>query len=501
LTGFENLNSANQQKTWEKLQQLVEQRSGPLRVDCETSSDSARTLVYVRERGWGEFFTEMLVFPLMEVFVGRDLLVERENHARAAIAHALDPYFNKRMMAFERSQMAAPDPSAYYHIGKGARSDSEEHTEDRDSGVEPEAESDSAVAYQADSFADDVDYEVARNEIRIERLQLQRLQAAVLENSPPILRVEHKTAAMNGVDFTRQVELMPVHGLRKCPPGLSVVPFSPLTLICNNLFVSRDLNKSSPYCSGKAFERVSRAFESALKQHEPQDTNKAVSEAENAILLTPTGSLPHVENLWLISDFVQWGENERDKANVDDWTDFYLNIFRNAEEANCYGSTVLEPCPSFFWDLDGVRKPTWTDENIEGLAIAALSMREGCLKVGESFQSITLAITDTTLRNRVEQKLIEMEEALFTPSQASSSQIVQNRVTSPGAHSRGFPAGNSSTSLTVTIQKNAPLPTPAPTSESVTEDGTYSTPSEFASENASEENSSNASDDASEDSR
>jgi hypothetical protein len=94
--------------------------------------------------------------------------------------------------------------------------------------------------------------------------------------------------------------------------------------------------------------------------------------------------------------------------------DFYLDLFSKAAEKVPCGTTVLEPWPSYWTIEGGMSKPVWTDENVHGLAAAASRVRQGCLNGGEMFLSVTLAITDARLRERVERELTNRENGLLT---------------------------------------------------------------------------------------
>jgi hypothetical protein len=210
--------------------------------------------------------------------------------------------------------------------------------------------------------------------------------------------------------------MMTLHGLHECPPGLSVVPFSPLTLICDCLIVGNKLSKSGSYDTGDSFAPVKDVYENALRRYAPDLMHEDPSQAREEIHLASVDELRHAKNLWVIPDFVQWSDRERDQHGLEDWMDFYLDLFSKAAEKEPYGSTVLEPWPSYWTTEDGVSKPVWTDKNVQGLAAAALRVRQGCLNSRQMFLSITLAIVDANLRERVEQELTNQQRGLFTAS-------------------------------------------------------------------------------------
>jgi hypothetical protein len=389
ISGFEDLDTDVVDGKWRDLDKLLASRKGPLRIDRVLSGgpfDAPH--IYLRERSWGEFFYERLIARPKE-------LADIENEARAAIAHALDPYIN--MCLCLQQQPAVPRLDA------------------RD-----------------------------KENLRFDRLRMQGLQAAVLESGPALRSLrDEQIGAMSPLEFARRVELMPVNGLRKVPPGLSVLPFSPLTLICDCVFAGSAVPKCSDYSEGNAFDRARKAFEKALSElrrpaveaaltiSDDQDAEqgKALSDPDYVTELKTHPGLKHVEHLYLVDESAIRDSRQLKKAGfdvvhaaADGWLDFYSRILVQAARIHPFGSTVLEPCPSHWMNQRGVSKPVYTDENIQGLALAALSMRDAGLKTGATFQSITLAIPDAELRARVEQALLKQESGLFKSSAASAMQ-------------------------------------------------------------------------------
>lgn len=372
ISGLEDLSPAEQALKWDALMELEAHRNGPLRVDRVPASDGAGTLVFLRKRTWPEFFIERL---LMEP----KRLKKMESETRAAIAHALDPCINRSILVHERS---AP------------------------------LQDDSADETESDPCTDHVSGN-AVNGMRAERLKLQRLQAAVGESRSALLSFEG-ILDMSATAFAGRVELAPVHGLRKCPPGVSVVPFSPLTLICNCLFVGSALDKSGEYDRAREGKGAIQAFKGALVRQTGSEHDDAAP-SDDVTLLPSARGLRHVENLWLIREGTQ-PDTDDEEPGTYSWSVFYSSLLVKAATASPYGSTVLEPYPSDWADDDGMPRPVWTDQNVEGLALAVLSFRDASLATGKCFQSITLAITNAELRARVQRKLTQMESGLFSES-------------------------------------------------------------------------------------
>jgi hypothetical protein len=378
ISGLEESSPAEQALKWDALMELEAHRNGPLRVDRVPASDGAGTLVFLRKRTWPEFFIERLLMKPKR-------LAEVESDTRAAIAHALDPCINQSILVHERARSTVvPAP------------------------LQEDSEDESASELCTERAGGN-----AENGMRSQRLKLQRLQAAVCESRYALLPFEG-ILDMSATAFAGRVELAPVHGLRKCPPGVSVVPFSPLTLICNCLFVGSALNKAGEYDRAREGEGVIQAFKGALARQAGSEHDDAAA-SDDVTLLPSARGLRHVENLWLIREGTQ-PDTEDEEPGTDSWSVFYSGLLVKAATVSPYGSTVLEPYPSHWADDDGMPRPVWTDQNVEGLALAVLSFRDASLATGKCFQSITLAITDAELRARVQRKLIQMESGLFAES-------------------------------------------------------------------------------------
>jgi hypothetical protein len=339
----------------------------------------------VRERTWGEFFYEKLIaWP--------ETLAKIENEARAAIAHAFDPYMNQALLAFESPEAL---PSEYDEISSAN--------------------------------------EVGKAVLRVQRMLLQRLQAAVLESKPELLPFDHqKIKGMQSSQFAQQVELMAVNGLRKIPPGVSVNAFSPLTFMCNFLVVSKDLPKSSEYSRSDTLKRAKKAFEgvSSMLCRRAGDGGKltrkggAAQMPEYLHVVNPPSDLTHAEHLWILKDHGQLKSEGFDAASADanHWKNFYDAIFCKAARTRPHGSMVLEPCPSYCMPaLDGIAIPVFTRANLQGLAQALRKAMGLEGELGWSINSVMVTIPDADTRGEFE-KLMQESDSASVKRTASSGQ-------------------------------------------------------------------------------